>query len=133
MGAVLGFFRRPMWHVRTRPTKCIRRSRKFRGLPKSSLRLVPPPETRGQSIFHHSEFSEMEFEDIRHKWGWLLLLGIGTIVLGVVALAIIPVTTLATVLVLGWILALSGILEAVHGFQVRSSHSLFLHLIGGVL
>jgi uncharacterized membrane protein HdeD (DUF308 family) len=73
------------------------------------------------------------FEDIRHKWGWLLLLGIGTIVLGVVALAIIPVTTLATVLVLGWILAVSGILEAVHGFQVRSSHSLFLHLIGGVL
>src|SRR2546430_17183318 len=32
-----------------------------------------------------------------------------------------------------WILALSGILEAVHGFQVRSSHSLFLHLIGGIL
>src|SRR5436305_640950 len=32
-----------------------------------------------------------------------------------------------------WILALSGILEAVHGFQVRSSHSLFLHLAGGVL
>jgi len=52
---------------------------------------------------------------------------------GVVALAIIPVTTLATVLVLGWILTFSGILEAVHGFRVRSSHSVFLHLIGGVL
>jgi uncharacterized membrane protein HdeD (DUF308 family) len=73
------------------------------------------------------------FEELRHKWGWLLVLGILMIVLGIVALAIIPSTSLATAIVLGWLLVFSGILEAIHGFQVRGSRSMFLHLIGGVL
>src|SRR5215831_7673065 len=36
-------------------------------------------------------------------------------------------------IVFGWLLVLSGIFEAVHGFQVRGSHGMFLHLLGGVL
>jgi uncharacterized membrane protein HdeD (DUF308 family) len=73
------------------------------------------------------------FEGIRHTWGWLLALGICMIVLGTVALAITPAATIGTVIVLGWLLFISGIFEAVHGFQSRRSHSMFLHLIGGVL
>ncbi len=72
-------------------------------------------------------------EDLRHKWGWFLALGIAQIVLGVIALGMIPVATLATVMVLGWLMVLSGIVEAVHGFQVRSWSGMFLHLAGGVL
>jgi len=71
--------------------------------------------------------------DIRHSWGWLLALGICMILLGAVALAITPAATIGTVIVLGWLLVISGIFEAVHGFQARRSHSMFLHLIGGVL
>ncbi len=73
------------------------------------------------------------FNEIRHTWGWLLALGICMIVLGIVALAITPAATIGTVIVLGWLLVISGIFEAVHGFQARRSHSMFLHLIGGVL
>src|SRR2546428_9341175 len=73
------------------------------------------------------------FNDIRHTWGWLLALGICMILLGAVALAITPAATIGTVIVLGWLLVISGIFEAVHGFQARHSHSMFLHLIGGVL
>src|SRR5216683_6367856 len=73
------------------------------------------------------------FNDIRHTWGWLLALGICMILLGAVALAITPAATIGTVIVLGWLLVISGIFEAVHGFQARRSHSMFLHLIGGVL
>src|SRR5260370_37447525 len=72
------------------------------------------------------------FNDIRHTWGWLLALGICMILLGAVALAIAPAATIGTVIVLGWLLVISGIFEAVHGFQARRSHSMFLHLIGGV-
>ena len=72
-------------------------------------------------------------QDLRHKWGWFLALGIALIVLGVIALAMIPVATLAAVMVLGWLLVFSGIVEAVHGFQVHKWSGMFLHLAGGVL
>jgi uncharacterized membrane protein HdeD (DUF308 family) len=72
-------------------------------------------------------------EDLHHKWGWFLALGIALIVLGMVALSIIPAATIATVMVLGWLMVLSGIVEAVHGFQVRGWGGMFLHLAGGIL
>ena len=42
-------------------------------------------------------------EELRHKWGWFLALGIALIVLGVIALGMISVATLAAVMVLGWL------------------------------
>lgn len=72
-------------------------------------------------------------EEVRHKWGWLLVLGIAMVILGVIALGMIPVATVASAIVFGWLLVISGIFEAVHGFQVRGSHSMFLHVLGGVL
>lgn len=75
----------------------------------------------------------LELENLRHKWGWLMALGILMIVLGIVALVIIPAATIGTVLVLGWLLVISGVIEAVQSFRVGQWGGLFLHLIGGVL
>jgi uncharacterized membrane protein HdeD (DUF308 family) len=72
-------------------------------------------------------------EDIRHKWGWLLALGISMVFLGTIALFITPAATLGTVLVLGWLLVVSGVVEAIQAFRVRRWGGIFLHLIGGVL
>src|SRR5712671_510517 len=72
-------------------------------------------------------------EELRHKWGWFLALGGALIVLGEIALGMIPIATLAAVMVLGWLLVFSGIVEAVHGFQVHRWGGMFLHLAGGVL
>lgn len=80
-----------------------------------------------------STLMALGLEDLRHKWGWFLALGIAQIVLGVIALGMIPIATLATVMVLGWLMVLSGLVEAVHGFQVRGWSGMFLHLAGGVL
>src|ERR1700704_7108887 len=74
-----------------------------------------------------------ELEEVRQRWGWLLFLGIVMVVLGTIALFIMPAATIGTVLVLGWLLVFSGIIEMIHGFQVRRWGGLFLHLIGGVL
>jgi len=43
-------------------------------------------------------------EEVRHKWGWLLVLGIAMVILGIVALGMIPVTTVASAIVFGWLL-----------------------------
>lgn len=74
-----------------------------------------------------------ECDIVRPRWGWLLLLGILMVVLGTIALFIMPAATIGTALVLGWLLVVSGILELVHAFRVRRWGGLFLHLIGGVL
>jgi uncharacterized membrane protein HdeD (DUF308 family) len=55
------------------------------------------------------------------------------VVLGTIALFITPAATLGTVLVLGWLLVISGIFEAIQAFRVRRWGGVFLHLIGGLL
>jgi uncharacterized membrane protein HdeD (DUF308 family) len=72
-------------------------------------------------------------ESLRPGWGWLLFLGIVMVFLGTVALVIMPAATLGTILVMGWLLVISGIMETIHSFRVRRWGGLFLHLIGGVL
>lgn len=70
---------------------------------------------------------------IRRNWGWYLALGGLLIVLGVVALVYPLLATLATVVILGWLLIFSGVAEAVTAFQMRSWGGVILHLLGGVL
>jgi uncharacterized membrane protein HdeD (DUF308 family) len=74
-----------------------------------------------------------EVEDLRHKWGWFLLLGIVLICLGMAALLMTPVATVAAVLVLGWLMVASGVIEIIHAFRVHRWGGMFLHLIGGIV
>ena len=55
------------------------------------------------------------------------------IVLGTIAMFITPAATLGTVLVLGWLLIVSGVADSISAFQGRGWGGFFLHLIGGVL
>jgi uncharacterized membrane protein HdeD (DUF308 family) len=76
----------------------------------------------------------LEIEEVRHKWGWLLALGIGLIILGIIALVLTPVATYAAVLVLGWLMVIGGVMETIQAFRMRAwSGGFFLHLIGGIL
>src|SRR6202040_613904 len=74
-----------------------------------------------------------EVEHLRRQWGWLLALGIGMVVLGAVAFSVTPAATLAAVLLFGWLLVISGLVEAIHAFRVRRWAGTFLHLIAGIL
>jgi uncharacterized membrane protein HdeD (DUF308 family) len=74
-----------------------------------------------------------ELEEVRQRWGWLLFLGIVMVVLGTIAFFIMPAATVGTVLVLGWLLVFSGVMETIQAFRERKSGGLFLHLVGGIL
>jgi uncharacterized membrane protein HdeD (DUF308 family) len=74
-----------------------------------------------------------ELEEVRKRWGWLLFLGIVMVVLGTIAFFIMPAATVGTVLVLGWLLVFSGVMETIQAFRERKSGGLFLHLVGGIL
>lgn len=71
--------------------------------------------------------------ELRHSWGWFLALGIITVILGVIALVVIPIATMAGVLFLGWILVLAGVIEAIQAFRVRGWRGVSLHMIAGIM
>lgn len=75
----------------------------------------------------------LEFDKFCRNWGWYLAFGIGLIVLGTVAFFLVPAATLATVLFLGWLLVISGVIEAIHAFRMRGWGGVFLHVVAGIL
>lgn len=74
-----------------------------------------------------------DIERLHHRWGWFLVLGLLLIVFGIIALAYTPAATLASILVLGWLMFFSGIVEAVHAFHARGWGGGLLHVAGGAL
>jgi uncharacterized membrane protein HdeD (DUF308 family) len=84
-------------------------------------------------VLEESMSSPALLTHLHHRWGWFLALGIILIVLGIIALVYTPAATLATVLVLGWLMFFSGIVEAVHAFQARAWTGVLLHVAGGAL
>jgi uncharacterized membrane protein HdeD (DUF308 family) len=75
----------------------------------------------------------VSIEDLGQKWGWFLVLGILLILLGIASLIYTPAATLASVLILGWLMFFSGIVEGVHAFQARGWVGVLLHVAGGAL
>jgi uncharacterized membrane protein HdeD (DUF308 family) len=88
-----------------------------------SLRVSPDPLNT-----HYEECLRLH-----HCWLWFVVLGIGLIVVGGVAIGAAALVTLTTVLVFGWLLLAGGVVEIVNAFLGRSWRGFFLHLLGGIL
>ncbi len=67
------------------------------------------------------------------SWGWLLALGILLILVGTFAVAVSLVATLASVLLFGWMLFFTGVVEAVYAFKQAKWGGVLLHVVNGVL
>ncbi len=72
-------------------------------------------------------------EDAPGSRGWQVFWGVLLIVAGVFALLMPAVAALATALVFGWLLLLSGVFELVHAFQTRHRVGFGWRLASGVL
>src|SRR5690242_16557714 len=79
-------------------------------------------------------------EEVRTHRGWFIALGIGLMLLGILAIAVPFAATLATTLFLGWLLIVGGIAHAIHAFQNRrwtgfpwAVVSSILYIIAGIL
>src|SRR5262245_23198102 len=70
---------------------------------------------------------------IRASWGWFLAVGILLIVLGTVCIAGEVLATFATILVLGWLLLISGVVALVHAFQIHTWQGFFMYLLSALL
>ncbi|HZP45068.1 MAG TPA: HdeD family acid-resistance protein [Candidatus Binataceae bacterium] len=66
------------------------------------------------------------------KWGWVLALGIAMIVLGTIALGDMLAVTLVSVLLIGWLLILAGVVHIVHLVRHQEERT-FWHILTAVL
>jgi uncharacterized membrane protein HdeD (DUF308 family) len=65
--------------------------------------------------------------------GWVIFAGVAMLVLGTAAVIYDVTATIASVVLFGWLLALAGIMQIVHAFQVRTWSGFFLYLLDGIL
>jgi len=73
------------------------------------------------------------FDVVRRNWGWFLAIGIVQIVLGAIALGETFLMTVFSVIMLGWLLIIGGILAIVHAFKEREWGGFIIDLLIGLL
>jgi len=72
-------------------------------------------------------------ENIASVRGWLVFIGVASMVLGTAAIIYNTTSTIASVVVFGSLLMVFGILQVVHAFQVRYWSGFFLYLLDGII
>jgi uncharacterized membrane protein HdeD (DUF308 family) len=72
-------------------------------------------------------------EELRKKWGWFVALGILLIVLGATAIGSSVFMTLATMALVGWLMIVGGIVQAIHAFTCKAWGGFFVDLLTGLL
>lgn len=73
------------------------------------------------------------FEQLHASWGWFVALGIALILLGAACILGEMSATLITVVLLGWLLLISGVVALVHAFQTRTWSGFLIYLLSALL
>jgi uncharacterized membrane protein HdeD (DUF308 family) len=76
---------------------------------------------------------EAGIEQIRKSWGWFLAFGILLMVLGAACIAKSQTATTFSILALGWVLAISGVVWLVGAFQTWTWGGFFLYLLNAII
>ena len=72
-------------------------------------------------------------QEVRRSWGWFLIFGILLMVLGGVCVGKAQTATTFSILALGWVLGISGVLWLVNSFFAFSWHGVFLYLLNAII
>jgi uncharacterized membrane protein HdeD (DUF308 family) len=72
-------------------------------------------------------------EQVRKSWGWFLVLGILLTILGVICIGKAQTATTFSILALGWVLAISGVVWLINSFYAYSWHGFFLFLLNAII
>lgn len=72
-------------------------------------------------------------EQIRKSWGWFLVFGILLTVLGALCVVKSQTATTFSILALGWVLAISGVLWLVNAVWAFSWPGFFLYLLNAII
>jgi uncharacterized membrane protein HdeD (DUF308 family) len=71
--------------------------------------------------------------EVRRSWGWFLVSGILLMVLGIMCIGKAQTATTFSILALGWVLAISGVVWFVNSFQAWTWGGFFVYLLNAIL
>jgi len=80
-----------------------------------------------------SEVFAAAIGEVRKSWGWFLALGIALMALGVLCIVKAQTATAFSILVLGWILVISGVFWLVNAFLTFNWSLFFLCLLNALI
>jgi uncharacterized membrane protein HdeD (DUF308 family) len=80
-----------------------------------------------------SDFLLSGLEQVRKSWGWFLVFGILLAILGATCVVKAQTATHFSILVLGWILAISAVFWLISSFYALSWQGFFLYLLNAIL
>ena len=80
-----------------------------------------------------SDFFATGLEQVRKSWGWFFVLGILLAVLGAVCVVKAQTATTFSILALGWVLAISGVVWLVNAFRAFTWYGFFLYLLNAII
>jgi len=72
-------------------------------------------------------------EEVRKSWGWFLVFGILLMILGAACVGKAQTATTFSILALGWVLAISGVVWLVSSFYAWSSSGFFVYLLNAII
>ena len=112
-----------------------RRAGDFLAVDRSNSRRVPDRRRakRRKTMSSFSDVVASGLETVRRSWGWFLVFGILLTVLGVVCVGKAQTATTFSILALGWVLLISGVLWLVNSFYAFSWHGFFLYLLNAII
>ena len=88
------------------------------------------------SIQHKASIAELHLvgvDQLRRRWGWFVGLGIVLVVLGTIAIGSSVIFTLASMVFLGWLMIIGGVLQTAHAFSCKERAGFFIDLLSGLL
>lgn len=84
--------------------------------------------------FKHSEYQDKQaLKQLKENSDWYLFLGIGLVVLGMLAIIYSFVSTIISVMYIGLALVIVGIFEGIKAFKINKWGNFFLHVFLGIL
>ena len=72
-------------------------------------------------------------EEVRKSWGWFLVFGILLMILGAACVGKAQTATTFSILALGWVLAISGVVGLVSSFYAWSWSGFFVYLLNAII
>ena len=80
-----------------------------------------------------SSMFEAGMEEVRKSWMWFLVAGIVLVVLGAACIVKSQTATTFSILALGWVLAISGVVWLVGAFQTWTWGGFFVYLFNAII
>ena len=80
-----------------------------------------------------SDLFRAEIAEVRKSWGWFLVIGILLMILGALCIVKAQTATAFSILVLGWILIISGVFWLVNSFLTIAWPIFFLYLLNALI